>query len=506
MNSNRTKNATLNIIFSILLQLVFFIRGLILPRIIIPAYGSDVNGLISSITQFLGYISLLEAGVGSIFRTSLYKPLAKGDIDAVSGIINEQKTFYRKIGAVFAIYVGALCIVYPLIAKTQVGRLYIISTILILCVSTFTEYFVSLPYVSLLSADQKIRISYVVSIVYSIVNILVTLFCVSLKADIRLIYVSTSIIGLLRPLFYTLYVKKHYILNKNAKPDKSALDQRWNGMVHHFAYYIHTNTATAILTVFISTAVVSIYNIYGAIVLGVERIITSVSTGAAAGLGNLIAEDNEKQIKSTVNLFEFVQCSVTTVFYTITVLMIIPFVRIFTVDMTDINYIEPLFAYVFILAEFIYCFRCVYSTISTNANKYKETQKGAVLECVVNLVMSLILIIFFKLGILGVAIGSLFGMLSRYLFEINFLSKEVLNRSSLKALKMLFVSLLVVAISIVLCNVIFDYESIKTMFSWVLYAAVTSLIVICVSSVVYCLTYKEVIKKVLLKFTKLRRG
>ena len=71
MSKSRTQNAKLNIAFALVLQIVTFFRGLILPRIIIPAYGSDVNGLISSITQFLTYISLLEAGVGSIFRKSL---------------------------------------------------------------------------------------------------------------------------------------------------------------------------------------------------------------------------------------------------------------------------------------------------------------------------------------------------------------------------------------------------------------------------------------------------
>lgn len=174
MSKSRTQNAKLNIVFAITLQIVTFFRGLILPRIIIPAYGSDVNGLISSITQFLTYISLLEAGVGSIFRTSLYKPLADGDIDGVSGIINEQKRFYRKIGVVFVFYVIALCLVYPLIAKTDIDKFYIVTCILILSISTFAEYFVSLPYVSLLSADQKVRISYIVSIVYTIVNILVS--------------------------------------------------------------------------------------------------------------------------------------------------------------------------------------------------------------------------------------------------------------------------------------------------------------------------------------------
>ena len=171
MSAGRTKNATLNILFAIILQLVTFVRGLILPRIIIPAYGSDINGLVSSITQFLTYISLLEAGVGTIFRSSLYKPLADGDTDKVSGVINEQKRFYRKIGLVFVFYVIALCFIYPLIAKTKISTEYIVSFILILSISTFAEYFISLPYVSLLSADQKVRISYIVSIVYTIVNI-----------------------------------------------------------------------------------------------------------------------------------------------------------------------------------------------------------------------------------------------------------------------------------------------------------------------------------------------
>ena len=120
MKNGRTRNATLNIAFSLMLQLVTFARGLILPRIIIPMYGSDVNGLISSVTHFLAYISLLEAGVGSVFRAALYKPLAEGNIQRTSGIINEQKRFYRKIGYIFLFYVLALMVIYPMIAKTNV--------------------------------------------------------------------------------------------------------------------------------------------------------------------------------------------------------------------------------------------------------------------------------------------------------------------------------------------------------------------------------------------------
>lgn len=500
MSAGRTKNATLNILFAIILQLVTFVRGLILPRIIIPAYGSDINGLVSSITQFLTYISLLEAGVGTIFRSSLYKPLADGDIDKVSGVINEQKRFYRKIGLVFVFYVIALCFIYPLIAKTKISTEYIVSFILILSISTFAEYFISLPYVSLLSADQKVRISYIVSIVYTVVNILVALFWVWLKADIRLIYLSMCVIGLLRPLFYWLYVKKHYNLSKTAAPDASALKQRWNGMVHHISYYIHTNTDSAILTIFVGTAMVSVYNVYGAIIFGMERLITSVSAGTAAGIGNVLVSGDKKTIDRTVDLFEFVQSAATTVLFTITALMIMPFIKLYTANMTDVNYIHPEFGYVLVCAEAIYCFRCIYSTISTNANKFKETQLGAILECVVNLVLSLILTLACGMGLLGIAIGTLAGMFVRYLAEVLFLSKNVINRSVLKAFKSLLVNACIAAVSILICHFALNYNAINGVAKWVLLAVISSVIVIVVTVLFYLVFYRKEFGAIISRF------
>lgn len=505
MTGSRTRNATLNVIFAISLQAVVFIRGLILPRMIIPAYGSDVNGLVSSITQFLAYISLLDAGVGGIFRASLYKPLANDDTEGVSGIINEQKRFYRKIGITFIFYVAALCFVYPLIAKTDISKPYIVSLILILSVSTFTEYFFSLPYVSLLSADQKIRINYIVNIVYNIVNIFVALFWIALKADIRMIYLSMCIIGLLRPLFYTLYVKKHYALNKQAACDKDALSQRWNGVFHHFAFYIHTNTDATILTLFISTAMVSVYNVYNAIICGIYGVVLSISNSAAAGIGNLLITGDKERIDSTVDMYELIQAGLTTVLYTITALMIIPFVRIYTAEMNDMDYIQPLFGYILIASGAIYCFRSIYSTISMSANKFKETQMGAILECSINLTLSLTLVLAAKMGLVGVAVGTVAGMLARYIFEIVFLSKNVLNRPVQKAVKILFVSVLIAMVSIIVCRLLIPYDTISSVWQWVLWAFASAGVTVAVAIAGYAALYLKTMKILLNKLKLFRK-
>ena len=55
----RSKKAILNIISSLMLQITILICGFIVPKVIITNFGSNVNGLVSSITQFLAYITLL---------------------------------------------------------------------------------------------------------------------------------------------------------------------------------------------------------------------------------------------------------------------------------------------------------------------------------------------------------------------------------------------------------------------------------------------------------------
>jgi K+-sensing histidine kinase KdpD len=45
----------LNIVSNIVLQITNIITWFIIPKIILSYFGSDVNGLVSSITQFLLY-------------------------------------------------------------------------------------------------------------------------------------------------------------------------------------------------------------------------------------------------------------------------------------------------------------------------------------------------------------------------------------------------------------------------------------------------------------------
>ena len=60
------KKVILNIGCTTLCQLMTLISGLIVPRLILSTFGSEANGLVSSLTQFLNYISLQRSSYGPI--------------------------------------------------------------------------------------------------------------------------------------------------------------------------------------------------------------------------------------------------------------------------------------------------------------------------------------------------------------------------------------------------------------------------------------------------------
>ena len=134
--TNRNTLLKINSFASLTYQIVVLICGFILPRLIIGYYGSAVNGLISSITQFLGIIALCELGMGAIVPASLYKPLVKKDNDSISKVVASSERFYRKIAIIMLAYVVGLAVFYPMIIE-DFSFLYTALLIIIIASSTF---------------------------------------------------------------------------------------------------------------------------------------------------------------------------------------------------------------------------------------------------------------------------------------------------------------------------------------------------------------------------------
>lgn len=70
--------------------------GLFAPRFIILTYGSDVNGLSSTITQILNIILLLQSGATTAAVYSLYKPIADHNWENISEKVTAANLYFKK--------------------------------------------------------------------------------------------------------------------------------------------------------------------------------------------------------------------------------------------------------------------------------------------------------------------------------------------------------------------------------------------------------------------------
>lgn len=118
------------------------IAGFITPRFMLTAYGSEINGLISSILQFISYFNLVEAGLSSAAVYSLYKPIAEKDYNRINRIVVAAKHFYVKSGFIFVGLVVILAICYPFITdSTVLDQTSIFVLVLVLGVNGSLEFF-----------------------------------------------------------------------------------------------------------------------------------------------------------------------------------------------------------------------------------------------------------------------------------------------------------------------------------------------------------------------------
>lgn len=81
-----------NMCSSLLYNLSVILFGLLLPRLYLTSFGSELNGLDSTIKQIFSCLTLLEAGVGLASQQAYYLPVAVGDRKAINGIFRLRIT------------------------------------------------------------------------------------------------------------------------------------------------------------------------------------------------------------------------------------------------------------------------------------------------------------------------------------------------------------------------------------------------------------------------------
>lgn len=462
-------NVYRNLGASVLPQLVNIISNLILPGMIILAYGSAVNGLVSTVKVIISYISLVGAGIAVATTQALYQPVAQKDTPTVRGMMRATEDMFNKCGWTYLGIVAIAAFIYPLaINNAAVDYVSMVILMLVISVSGASEFFVVGKCRSLLYANQKVYVCTTIQAFSLLVSLVLAIVMLKLNMSIILVQAGISFVYVMRALLLYAYVKRNYadyVATKGVNPIKRAVEKRNNAMVHQLTGLVVTGSQTLILSVMVGLEAASIYAVYNIVFSGIHSICSNLNIAVAPFLGKSYAVNRSETTIREYDMVDFSMNALCAVVFAVTALMILPFIGIYT-QQADINYLYPEFAILFVFVQLFNVRRLPCNSMINAAGHFKETQSRAIIEAAICLAGSIVLTHFF--GMYGVLMGTGLAIGWRCLDMIIYSHNRILNNSPRKALFRLVRSIAYVAVACLMC--IINPISANSYSMWILYA------------------------------------
>lgn len=502
MSGRRKTKAKKNIITSLSYQLIILFCGIIVPRLMIGAFGSEAYGATSSITQFLAYITLLEGGIGGVARAVLYKPLAEDDFSAISAIMGEIKRFFRVIAWIFAGYV--LILAFGFHAISHISCMDWISTfvlVVVISISTFGQYFIGISNTILLQAAQKTYITNLVSIAATVINAVSIVILIQLDCSIIIVKLVSSIIFFMRPVALWLYVRRLYPVNAApATVRKTYLTQKWTGLGQHIAFFLHSNTDIAVLTVLVNLQTVAVYSVYNMIISHIQSLAMSFCSGMEAVFGDMLARREQQKLLETFSVYETIISMASCLLFSVSTVLIVPFIRLYTTGITDTNYIQPFFAVLMVLTALSYCLRLPYHSMVIAAGHFKQTRAAAYGEAALNIGLSVILVL--NHGLIGVASATLIATWFRFFYYVGYLSRNIFYRRIQLFAKRFSVNAIVFGCNCVIGKEIISMLPVDSYLIWAFCGLILVVVMGCLTLGINCLFFRTECSLLLRKIIK----
>ena len=485
-----------NSIWSLIQLAVAVVCGLILPQFILSAYGSNVNGTIASITQFLSFITLLQGGVGTLARIAYYKPLAKKDSHGISVAYKTIGSFFMRFSVVYAAYMLILAALYPIVFNTVFSFSYIFWLVIVIGIASVSEYFFGQASLFLLYADQKGYVYSFIQVLCLIISTAVCTWLICQGASVHVVKLIYSIIFTIRPIALYLYVKKHYSIDNTVQRGVGLLSQRNAALIRHIAYYIHISTDVVVLTIFTNSLLVSVYSVHKYVVSCLSNFLTSVLGNSEVVFGDMFAKEEIDKLKKYIPAYDLFSKYISITVSTTCAILISSFVNIYTRNVHDISYYYPTFALILVISEMVYCMGVTYENVYIAAGHIRKTEWIAICEASTNIAVSIICVL--KLGILGVAIGTLVAMTFKTVADMYYMQKHVIQLE----LSYLLKSNIVCIVCCLLCCFgfvkLFAYTP-DTYVSFFVYATIVFAIVAVIIFLIFLLCFKDYFYMVLRK-------
>lgn len=493
---NKFKKLFANLGMSMISQTVILVLGFVIPRIIMQSYGSDTNGLTSTITQIFTYMALLEAGISQATRNKLFKPIKEDNKEEISYWMSVSRRYFRRISAVYFAIVLVLAVLLPLVLNTSVGYWTIAFYIFFEGLTSVVSFYFINTWVSFLNSKGDTYVVNALTLLNKVLCYGVKIVLALFGFNIALIQIGYFLVSVLQVILYYMYMKKKYgWINYSLSVKNAVLPDRKSYIIIEIAWTIFSSTDMILLSIFVSTQLASVYSVYNLPIVALNGLLNAVYCALNYNLGISYHEDIEKY-KKVHDMFNSVFIGAMTILMSVTYVLLIPFVKMYTKGVTDINYVYPMLPLLFCMVQLLSWNRFVSGNLFGVAGKIKSVEKISIIEALIKLILSIILIV--SHGIVGALIATVVALPIKVIYCNYVADKVILKRPIVKTVSILGVNWLLFAIVVVINP--FLNLNIDSYLSFALYGGIVFVVISVISVLLNAIVNKDLLKiKTILK-------
>lgn len=423
----KTKKTALNMITDTIPLIIVSLLGIFKVKLFIQILGNETLGLYQLFSNIMIYVALVDGGLANAVLFSLYKPNTEGDKKKFNAILSGALKSFSKIGIiVFGIASFVSLFVVFFVKDCSFSYWYVVITFILFSLSNVIGYFF-VPYRCLLEVKEKKYLYNLTSQIGQIVLSILEIVMLLLGSNFYYILIMHAVVKLLAHLVEVYICKKEFPdVNIFEKEKDYSFKKHISSLIFHkINGLVGSNIDTIIISSFLGLSHVAIYSTYNYIINMLKNILGKLSSSMTAIVGNYLVSSKEKMY-DLFNEFNAMLFYIAIVICTPLTLAINGFIDLFYNGSIATNI---LIAISFVLILFMFIVKINTTMFVSAGGLYKETKYCALVDTIINLVLSLTLI--HIIGISGVLFATVFSVfIAEYILKTIVVHKNIFNRDA----------------------------------------------------------------------------
>lgn len=404
----RQRKAIINSGMNVVTFIFTFIPQLIIRRLFLEILGDDLLGLNSLYTNIIGWLSIVELGVGTAIIFSLYKPFAEKDYPRVRAYLKFYQKFYLSVGL---IVLGSGILLTPFLGVFIDNQSVNMTDARLGFILSIVNSFITYLFSSRLCVLNVAQEGYIVTLGTTLAKLVIFLIqwiVLAFYPDFVLFIGIQIIVNLVFYIILNSYTIKRYKWvnsgeEKLDNEEKTLLLKNVRAMfMHKIGWVFVFSTDSLVISKFVGLASLAKYTNYNTVISAVQRLISSALQGVTASIGNMLVERDHTYASVIHKKIFFLNFWITSFATIVLYNTLNQFIGLWIGK----EYLLDHLTYsVLLMNLYFYLMRGSIEKFKEASGSYIQDRYAPLVEGLVNLISSLILVKYF--GLAGVFIGTM---------------------------------------------------------------------------------------------------